>query len=255
VLAVVFTATLFVGRFFCGWICPFGFYMDLITMARKALKIRYWNMPEKLNRYLHKLRYGLLAVFLVAPLFLLSTVNAQTGTLAVFLLGPFNPPRILLGPLVPVIAPWQILGSNLNYPYVDQIVYYSSADYALLNVLVFVTLTVAGSFVVRRFWCRFCPTGASVAAANRFRGFKWAPLLHLEKNEKKCTKCGICKRVCTVQVPDVYEHSGGEIKTSMCMLCLRCVEMCPQEDCLKVKAANKILLKSRNWLEPATTEN
>jgi polyferredoxin len=181
-------------------------------------------------------------------------ITVQTGTLAVFLLGPFNSPRILLGPLVPIIAPWQILGSNLNYPYADQIVYYSSVDYALLNVLAFIVLTIAGAIVVRRFWCRFCPTGVSAAVINRFRGFKRVPLIYLEKDEEKCTKCGVCKRVCTVQVTEVYERSGGRIKTSMCMLCLRCVEMCPHEGCLKLKGGNKILLKSRNWLEPAKDE-
>jgi polyferredoxin len=254
VLAVVLLMTLFVGRFFCGWICPFGFYMDAVTLFRKALKIRYLNLPERLNRNLHRLRYVLLTMFLTVPFLLAGPITAQTGSLAIFLLGPFNPVRILLGPLVPVIAPWQTLyESNLNYPYVDQIVHYSVADYVIINVAVFVTLTIASSFVIRRFWCRFCPTGASVAAVNSCRGFKWAPLLHLNKDERKCTQCGICKRVCTVQVTDVYDQKGGEITTSMCMLCLRCVEMCPQEGCLKLKAGNKTLLKSKNWLEPDTS--
>ena len=110
------------------------------------------------------------------------------------------------------------------------------------------------SFFVRRVWCRFCPTGSSIAVVNRFKGFKWAPLLHLDKDEEKCTKCGICKRVCPVQVTEVYEQKGGKINTSMCMLCTRCVEMCPYEDCLKVKFGGKTVFKSRNWLEPSTIE-
>jgi len=28
VLLVILLSTIFLGRFFCGWICPFGFYMD-----------------------------------------------------------------------------------------------------------------------------------------------------------------------------------------------------------------------------------
>jgi formate hydrogenlyase subunit 6/NADH:ubiquinone oxidoreductase subunit I len=89
---------------------------------------------------------------------------------------------------------------------------------------------------------------------NRLRGFKWAPVLHLSKDEEKCTKCGICKRVCPLQVTEVYEQKGGNITTSMCMLCLRCVEMCPYESCLKVKMAGKTLFESRNWLEPSENE-
>ena len=257
ILIVVLLITLVVGRFFCGWICPFGFYMDLVTLLRKFFKTRYWNLPEKLNKNLHRLRYAILAVILILP-FVFGPLYLQSWISALFLRGPFNPLRILLGPLVPLIAPWNgpitLNGLNINYPYMDQIVYYSSVDSVLINIFVFVALTVASSFFMRRFWCRFCPTGSSLAIVNRFKGFKWVPALHIDKDEEKCTKCGICKRVCPLQVTEVYEQKGGKITTSMCMLCFRCVEMCPYEDCLKVKFAGKIAFKSRNWLEPSESE-
>ena len=254
VLVIVLLITLVLGRFFCGWICPFGFYMDLVTLLRKSFKTRYRNLPERLNRNLHRLRYAILAIILILPFFS-GPLYPQSWILATFLRGPFNPLRILLGPLVPLIVPWKgpitLNGLNLNYPYMDQILYYSSGDFVLINVFVFIALTVVSSFIVRRFWCRFCPTGSSIAIVNRFRGFKWTPVLHINKDEEKCTKCGICKRVCPLQVTEVYEQKGGKITTSMCMLCFRCVEMCPYEECLKVKFAGKIAFKSRNWLEPS----
>jgi polyferredoxin len=117
--------------------------------------------------------------------------------------------------------------------------------------LVFVAITVVASFFIRRFWCRFCPTGSSFTI--KFRG-KSSALLHLSKDEEKCTKCGICKRVCPQQVTEVYEQKGGKITTSMCTLCLRCVEMCPYESCLKVKVGSKTIFKSRNWLKPSQSE-
>jgi ferredoxin-type protein NapH len=256
VLATVFLMTFFVGRFFCGWICPFGFYMDLASFLRQAFKKRYLTLPEKINRNLHRLRYVILVVILGLPFVLTDSSGSFASSSLRFLSGPLNPLRILLAPLVPMIAPWKTLyGSNINSPYLDQIVHYSSGDFVLVTMFVFFALTVLSSFVVRRFWCRFCPTGASAAVANRFRGFKWTPLLHLEKEEEKCTKCGICKRACTVQVTDVYEQKGGKIATSMCMLCLRCVEMCPYEGCLKLKVGEKPIFKSRNWLEPSFTQN
>jgi len=75
--------------------------------------------------------------------------------------------------------------------------------------------------------------------------------LHLHKEGEKCTKCGTCKRVCPVQVTETYEMKGGDVKTSMCTLCLRCVEMCPNEDCLKLNVSGKTLLKSSSFLETA----
>jgi polyferredoxin len=257
-LSIIFIMTFVSGRFFCGWICPLGLYIDLITLIRKAFKIRYRNLSEKLNRALHLLRYGLLVFFLVLP-FLLNPINPWQWPLALFLAGPFRLLRILLAPLTPLIVPWTeeltaLNGLNLSFPYLDEIIAYSSGIFVWIYIFVFVALTVVSSFFMRRFWCRFCPTGSSLAIVNRFRGFKWTPVLHIDKDEEKCTKCGICKRVCPLQVTEVYEQKGGKINTSMCMLCFRCVEMCPYEDCLKVKFGGKTVFKSRNWLEPSESE-
>jgi polyferredoxin len=259
VLIVILIMPIVLGRFFCGWLCPFALYMDAITLIRKAFKMRYRNLPDKLNKFLHNFRYVLLLFFLILP-FILSLIEPPPtlafGTImALLFAGPFEPLRILLGPVIPLIVPWKgplvISGLNFSYPYVQEVIYYSSGIFVSINALIFVALTVVGSFLVRRVWCRFCPTGSSIAIVNRFRGFKWAPVLHLNKDEEKCTKCGVCKRVCPVQVTEVYEQKGGKIMTSMCMLCFRCVEMCPYEGCLKVNMAGKTVFKSRNWLEPS----
>ena len=265
-LIVILVLPLFIGRFFCGWLCPFALYMDAITLIRKAVKVRYRVLPDKLNKFLHNFRYVLLLVFLIIP-FVLAVLNPPSSfdlsvLLALLLAGPFEPLRILVGPIIPLIVPWvgplAIGNIYFSYPYVQEVILYSemvfSETFVTITALIFVVLTFVGSFFVRRVWCRFCPTGSSLAVLNRFRGFKWAPALHIDKNEEKCTKCGICKRVCPVQVTEVYEQKGGKIDTSMCMLCMRCVEMCPYEGCLKVNLGGKTVFKSRNWLEPSTIE-
>ncbi len=265
---VIFVATAFTGRFFCGWICPFGLYMDLIAMLRKKIGVRYRNLPENLNSALHKLRYIVAAVILASPL-LLGALNltAQSGIYALFLRGPFRSLGLLLSPLEPLIVPWTgTPGSSviapagfnewgISYPYArDIMTALNDPSVALILVYIFVALTLVGTFFVRRFWCRFCPTAISIGALNRFKAFKALPLLHINKVEEKCTKCGICKRVCPVQVTEVYEDKGGNIDTSMCLNCMRCIEMCPYEGCLKMDFGRKTLFKSRNWLEPAKTE-
>jgi ferredoxin-type protein NapH len=267
VLSVILIMTLFVGRFYCGWLCPFGLYMDVLILIRKAFKKSYLNLSDKLNKNLHNLRYVLLLLFLIILPVIWGLIeppsSLETATfIALFLAGPFQPLNVLLGPIITIIVPWQgplVLGSiNFSYPYVQEIINYTSGYFESINFnplpIVFVGLTVISSFYIRRVWCRFCPTGVSLAVVNRFKGFKWAPLLHLNKDETKCTKCGVCKRVCPLQVNDVYEQKGGKIDTSMCMLCARCVEMCPYEDTLKLKLGRQTLFKSRNWLEPSTIE-
>jgi ferredoxin-type protein NapH len=265
-LGAIFLATLFVGRFFCGWLCPFGFYMDLVALCRKVMKVRYFSLPQGLNRALHRLRYVFAAVLLVLPLVLgIQSTEWASPRFTFFLDNThFKPLNFFLGPVEPLVLPFKSLlnindGYSLSYPYVRDINYWinswtSSTLFAFIVIYIFIALTIVSTFVTRRFWCRFCPTGISIAALNKFRGFKWMPLLHINKVEEKCTKCGICKRVCPVQVTEVYEEKGGDIKTSMCMNCFRCVEMCPYEGCLKVKMVGKTLFQSRNWLEPSKGE-
>ena len=262
ILAFILIIPIVLGRFFCGWICPFGLYMDAITLIRKALKIRHMIIPDKFNKLLHNLRYALILFFfgLVVVLSLTeppSTLDLLT-VMALFFAGPFEHIGILLGPIVPIIVPWEgpleIGGLYFSFPYIQDVIKYAGENFATISALIFFALIVIGSFFIRRVWCRFCPTGASIAIMNKVKGFNWVPVLHLDKNETKCTKCGICKRVCPVQVTEIYEQKGGKITTSMCMLCSRCVEMCPYEDCLRIKLGNKTVFKSRNWLEQSEVD-
>ena len=259
VLGVIVVATIVFGRFFCGWICPFGLYMDFITLLRKSSKMFYWNLSERVNKYLHKLRYMIVAAILILPFFF-NPLDPEVWRSFMLFQSPFKPLIVFfLGPLEPLIMSWPgavgFNGYSVSYPYIREIIAYSNGPFLTsLNVFLFIAFTVVSSFMVRRFWCRFCPTGVSIAIVNRFAPFKWAPVLHLNKVEEKCTKCGICKRVCSVQVTEVYDRKGGDVTTSMCMLCLRCVEMCPYEDCLKLNIAGKTFFKSRNWLEPAKSD-
>ena len=262
ILAVILIMPIVLGRFFCGWLCPFGLYMDVLTLIRKTFKIRYRNLSDKLNKFLHNFRYALLLFFLILSgvLYIIEPPSTLTllSLMALILAGPFEHLGILLGPMVPLIVPWEgpleIGGLYFSFPYVQEVIKYSGENFATVGALIFLALIFVGSFFIRRVWCRFCPTGVSIAVVNRLKGFKWTPMLHLDKNETKCTKCGICKRVCPVQVTEVYEQKGGKIMTSMCMLCLRCVEMCPYEDCLRVNLGGKTVFKSRNWLEPSDVE-
>ena len=261
-VAVILLMPIILGRFFCGWVCPFGLVMDALTIIRKTLKIPYVNLPDKFNKLLHNFRYVILLFFFALTIYLNIIEHASTVNIiivkALLFAGPFEHLGILLGPVVPIIVPWEgpldINGIYFSFPYVQDVIKYSGENFATITALTFLILVIGGSFFIRRIWCRFCPTGASIAVLNKLKGFKWTPALHINKNETKCTKCGICKRVCPLQVTEIYEQKGGKIMTSMCMLCSRCVEMCPYEDCLRIKLGNKTIFKSRNWLEPSEVD-
>ena len=253
----LFPLTIVLGRLYCGWFCPFGFLMDL-TIQLKRIRRKSWHLlPDKVNKSLHRLRYVILLFLLLLPILLLWINPPPNFDFAViflkFLSGPFRPYSILIEPMTPLVVPYAspilFLSIHFDYPYVQSIVGYISGYLGQIIVVIFVCVTVTGSFLTKRVWCRFCPTGSSLAVLNRFKGFKWAPLLYIEKDEEKCNECEVCRRVCPMQVNELCEQKNGKINSSMCILCTRCVESCPHPDAIKLKLAKKTLFKSRTSAE------
>lgn len=143
VLIIILTMTIVLGRFYCGWICPFGLYMDLLTLLRRALKIRYRILSDKLNRSLHYLRYILIVFFIIMPFIFWEPIPNLDFAIpfALFFGGSFRHLSILLGPMVPLIVPWkgQLIISNLNfsYPYLQEVFRYAGENFALIASLIF----------------------------------------------------------------------------------------------------------------------
>jgi len=255
ILLLIVALTAVFGRFFCGWLCPFALYMDLFTRLRKALRLPYWKIPDKLNDALHVLRYVIIGAILVMVL-ILGYLSPDLWRFVIMFMGPFKSLIILfLLPLEPVITPiGEVLGFSGWGAAFTQLAatvnWFNTPLIISFTWFVFIAFTV-GALIVRLFWCRFCPAGITSSIWNKLPLFKWLPILKIEKVEEKCTKCGICKRVCPVQVNMVYDEKGGNVTSAKCLSCFRCVEMCPYADCLKITFAGKTLYKSKNWLEPA----
>ena len=41
VLGMVVAAVIILGRSFCGWLCPFGLYQDVLTRIRKSVRLKH----------------------------------------------------------------------------------------------------------------------------------------------------------------------------------------------------------------------
>ena len=55
-----------------------------------------------------------------------------------------------------------------------------------------------------------------------------------------------CCRACPVDIKEVYDEDFEKlVMTRECIMCLRCVELYPQEDCLKATMFGKQLTKSK----------
>jgi len=262
IFGIVIVAAVLLGRFWCGWICPFGLYIDLVSRLRKALRIKHRNFSPSFNAKFHQMAYVIIALMLILSVIFGSQAIAgaqlvpgteQGGFTYKYLSAPFcavcpmKPLCILAETGVGLMQPDWVFGPTTGQ-------FWQLGQYITsLNLFILVIVTLA-AFFFRRSWCRICPLGGLIAVFNRFPPFKWISGVRLEKDEEKCTKCGICKRVCPTQVTEVFEERGGDVTTSQCILCLRCVEMCPYGETLKFKVVGKTVFKSRNWLDSKSFE-
>lgn len=261
VFGIIILAAVILGRFFCGWVCPFGLYLDLMTRLRKALRIKRRNLSEKFNARFHQLGYIILALVIIISV--VFGAQAIAGTQLVpgtqkggFVWNYFSAPFCQVCPMKPLCI-LAYTGLGLMQPSwtiqttTGQL--YQLGFYLTSTNIIILALVTAAAFFFRRSWCRICPLGALMAVFNRFPPFKWISGVRLNKAEEKCKKCGICKRVCPTEVKEVYEKNSGDVASSQCIWCMRCVEMCPYEDCLQFKFAGKTIVRSRNWLNNSNT--
>ncbi|MDG6222353.1 MAG: 4Fe-4S binding protein [Candidatus Bathyarchaeota archaeon] len=257
IFGIIILLSIIFGKAFCGWVCPFGLYMDLLTYLRKNFKIPHKDFSKDFNKKFHQLGYVILALIIV--LSFMFGAEAIVGAQLIpgtekggFVYQYFSAPFCQVCPMKPFCVLLEASVGLIRFEWIAQVTtgtFFELGYFVTsLNLMVLGVVTVV-SFYYRRAWCRLCPLGALIALFHRFPPFKWISVLRLEKLEEKCTKCGICKRVCPTQVTEVYEEKGGDVTTSNCILCLRCLEMCPEKDALKLKAAGKTVVKSRNWLD------
>jgi len=227
---VTLGATLFFGRWFCGWVCPFGVLHNLLTALRGD------RLKHKLDRggytSWQKAKYIVLVFFLL---------GAVTGANIVGWLDPFSffyrsmatavYPALNAGAVDlftwlyqkdPGISPAKVtLVSEPVYDFlrtyflaVEQPFYYGGL---LVGVLF---LIVAGlNFYRARFWCRYiCPLGALLGVVGK------NPLLRLQKNPDLCNDCRLCLSDCQ---GGAEPQSIGNWKPSECFYCWNCESDCP----------------------------
>ena len=194
--------TIIFGRFFCGWVCPFGSLHQFIGYLGSRKK----SVAERiqLNRFRKAqcTKYFLLIFFLVsATLPVAGWASLQSG---------------LLDPICLITR-----SVNLTLlPIVDSITGTISAtprfyEGAFLVLAVFFALIFL-NLLIPRFYCRFiCPLGALFAILSRFSVWR------IGKNTRECSNCKLCELACEGGC-----EPASQIKISECVLCFNCLDNC-----------------------------
>ena len=199
---VTIVLTVILGRFFCGWVCPFGAIHHFVGFVGSRKK----TAAEKieLNRYskAQGIKYIILVFFLFMAAFPSISASLQTG---------------LLDPIPLVTRSFNLVLVAIA----DRVGYVPSVtprfyEGAWLICAVFCT-SVLLNLVIPRFYCRFiCPLGALFGIIDRFA------LWRIGKNQAECINCRLCQHNCQGGC-----EPAGNIRISECLLCFNCREECP----------------------------
>jgi MauM/NapG family ferredoxin protein len=233
----VLIPTIFLGRFFCGWVCPLGSLNHWISeIPSERLRRKGKNKIES-NRYrkYQRIKYYVLFFFLAAAL---------TGTLQAGLLDPLPLLARSLGTAVlPVIhstslgllgwaksfgiGPLGALAQGVYDVFAALFLPFRQMHFhTILTIGLFFLAILMMNRLFTRFWCRgICPLGALLGIFSRYAIFG------LEKDASSCDHCNLCLHACQgADGPDI----GARWRQSECHLCLNCQAVCPRSS-LKFK--------------------
>ncbi|MCX6826264.1 MAG: 4Fe-4S binding protein [candidate division Zixibacteria bacterium] len=234
---VILIPTIFLGRFFCGWVCPLGTLNHLISEIPSGRLRRKGESIIDSNRYkkYQRIKYYIFFFFLTAAL---------VGTLQIGLLDPLPFLARSLG--IAVLPTLHTAAASLlqwvksfdisELSAVSQFVYNVISPFllafrqvhfhAIFSIGLLLIIVLLLNRIFTRFWCRgICPLGAMLGLFSRYAIFG------LKKDESVCNSCNKCLVHCQgADNPDI----GSVWRQAECHLCLNCQVVCP-ESALKFK--------------------
>ncbi|MGF0040590.1 4Fe-4S binding protein [Peptoniphilaceae bacterium SGI.131] len=200
------------GRFVCGWLCPFGFFQDLLHKIPFPKKIR--ELPKE--KILVKLKYLILLVFvIILPMYFVNNAGNGSPYFCKFIC-----PAGTLEGGIPLVLLNKSLRGVIGFLFVWK------------NVILITTIIL--SIMIYRPFCKFiCPLGAIYSLFNKVSFYRYSI------NCNKCVNCGKCAKVCMMNVDPVKDPNDLE-----CIRCGNCRKAC-QKGAIELLIANKKIEKKK----------
>jgi ferredoxin-type protein NapH len=176
------------GRFTCGWLCPFGLFQEMLY---KIPSWRKFQIPAILRYF----KYFMLLFFVILfPLLLTDQWGMGKPWFCKF---------VCPAGTIEAGIPMLLLQPDLK----------ATLGALFYNKLVWMFLFLAWSVFSSRPFCKTtCPLGAFYGMFNKISLFQ----LHL--NKQHCTDCGICLKVCPMDI-----QFNKNVNSAECILCMRCM--------------------------------
>ena len=220
---LVFGITLVIGavfgRMLCGWVCPFGFFQDLMRLV----PVKKWRISKPLNKGLRDIR----AVIFWAAIIIASFLGYKeligesiAGNFGDFGKQPWTP----LNPAATLFVMFFYVGFSQLYPGGAEGIGWENWGFMFYFRIVILLAVVILSMFVPRFYCRYvCPIGYSMGFTAKYS------LIGIARNPARCTRCGDCESMCqktAMQVP-ILDYSYERVRDANCNNCGNCLDACP----------------------------
>ncbi len=216
---ITIAITVIFGRYACGWFCPLGAVLQLVSFTFKKAK---WHRP-KLEESRHLAwKYAILLFFLIGSLFTLDLV------------GFLDPLSFLYRSFATAVLPAFAVTANATAAFLHEVGLWSFGDNltrfiqnltinATFNQGLFIGLIFLGVLLLNgvreRFWCRYvCPAGAMLGLLA-----KWN-LVKLKVDTSKCMECNLCTLHCETQATPFPREDW---RPAECVYCYTCAAVCP----------------------------
>ncbi|MBF0390592.1 MAG: 4Fe-4S binding protein [Desulfamplus sp.] len=202
--------TLIFGRFFCGWLCPFGTLHQFIGFCGKRKNSRSELIAANRYRSFHAIKYAILIFFIASNI-------ATSPIISNYIVK--TTPLLLTGLLDPIPFVYRFVNLTL-LPFADSAFLHLSTNFRYYDgawiIGLFGVLALILNLWIPRFYCRFiCPLGALFGLISTISFFQIA------KKSSPCIKCMRCEFHCEGGCAPM-----GAIRLSECLLCMNCLDQC-----------------------------
>ena len=183
------------GRFICGFLCPFGWFQDLL---HKIPGKKFSTARLKPLRYL---KYIILVVFVILlPMFATNSIGMGDPFFCKYIC-----PQGVLEGAIPLSIGNAAIRSALGKLF--------SFKFGIL-----ITVVVLSILFYRPFCKWICPLGAIYSLFNK------VSFLHITIENSKCVGCNQCSRACKMDIDVCRTPNHPE-----CIRCGACIKACPKD--------------------------
>ena len=183
------------GRFICGFLCPFGWFQDLL---HKIPGKKFSTARLKPLRYL---KYIILIVFVIAlPMLVTNSIGMGDPFFCKYIC-----PQGVLEGAIPLSLGNSAIRSALGRLF-------------SFKCLILITVIVLSILFYRPFCKWLCPLGAIYSLFNKIS------FLNIKVENSKCVGCGLCTGACKMDVDVRKTPNHPE-----CIRCGACMKACPKD--------------------------